>query len=83
MAYHTHCCALLRAYKKRHKSILRIQENEKDGEAENNDDVLTDEPPLGGSGGGPAQVLTKEELTCSSKDAQEGTEGGVFKGERL
>lgn len=41
---HTHCCALLRVYKKRHKSILRIQENEKMGKLENNDDVLTDEP---------------------------------------
>lgn len=84
VAYHTHCCALLRVYKKRHKSILRIQENEKDGEDENNDDVLTDEPSTWRvwRWGWP-RVLTKEELTCSNKDAQEGTEGGVFKGERL
>lgn len=30
-----------------------------------------------------ARVLTNEELTCSNEDAQEGTEGEVFKSERL
>ena len=68
----------------RHKSILRIEENGRDGEAENNGGVLTDEPSTWRvwRWGWP-RVLTTEEVTCSNKDAQEGIEEEVFKGERL